>query len=136
MRQNFLCALCVLCGEIFFLVAALPRWSHRENPIRTEREALIMADKILLESVVVTAKDQLSCDLAGEAAILDVKSGTYYGLNAIGARIWNLIQSPKPVKEVLGVLLEEYDVDTNRCEKELLELLQELDAKGLIEIQA
>ena len=95
-----------------------------------------MADKILLESVVVTAKDQLSCDLAGEAAILDVKSGTYYGLNAIGARIWNLIQSPKPVKEVLGVLLEEYDVDTNRCEKELLELLQELDAKGLIEIQA
>jgi len=76
-----------------------------------------MADKILLESVVVTAKDQLSCDLAGEAAILDVKSGTYYGLNAIGARIWNLIQNPKHVKEVLGVLLAEYDVETDRCGK-------------------
>ena len=95
-----------------------------------------MADKILLESVVVTAKDQLSCDLAGEAAILDVKSGTYYGLNAIGARIWNLIQNPKHVKEVLGVLLAEYDVETDRCEKELLDLLQELEARGLIEIQA
>jgi len=95
-----------------------------------------MSKEILLDSVVVTARDQLSCDLTGEAAILDIKTGTYYGLDPIGARIWNLIQSPKPVKEVLGVLLEEYDVDTNRCEKELLELLQELDAKGLIEIQA
>jgi len=95
-----------------------------------------MADKILLESVVVTAKDQLSCDLAGEAAILDVKSGTYYGLNVIGARIWNLIQNPKHVKEVLRVLLAEYDVETDRCERELLDLLQELEAKGLIEIQA
>ena len=95
-----------------------------------------MPNKILLESVVVTAKDQLSCDLAGEAAILDVKSGTYYGLNVIGARIWNLIQNPKQVKEVLGVLLAEYDVETDRCEKELLDLLQELEAKGLIEIQA
>ena len=95
-----------------------------------------MANKILLESVVVTAKDQLSCDLAGEAAILDIKSGTYYGLNTIGARIWNLIQSPKNVKEVLDVLLEEYDVETDRCEKELLDLLHELEAKGLIEIQA
>jgi len=95
-----------------------------------------MADKILLESVVVTAKDQLSCDLAGEAAILDVKSGTYYGLNAIGARIWNLIQNPKQVKEVLGVLLAEYDVETDRCEKELLDLLQEREARALIEIQA
>jgi hypothetical protein len=85
--------------------------------------------------VVATAKEQLSCDLAGEAAILDIKSGTYYGLNALGARIWNLIQKPKAVKEVLQVLLEEYEVETERCEGDLLELLRELEAHGLIEIR-
>lgn len=95
-----------------------------------------MSKEILLDSVVVTARDQLSCDLTGEAAILDIKTGTYYGLDPIGARIWNLIQNPKQVKEVLGVLLAEYDVETDRCEKELLDLLQEREARALIEIQA
>jgi hypothetical protein len=40
------------------------------------------------------------------------------------------------VKEVLQVLLEEYDVETERCEGDLLELLRELEAHGLIEIHA
>jgi hypothetical protein len=86
-------------------------------------------------SVVVAAEGQVSCDLAGEVAILDVKSGIYYGLNAIGGRIWNLIQEPRMVSEVCQTLLEEYEVEPKRCEHELLVLLQELAAKGLIEVQ-
>lgn len=86
-------------------------------------------------SVVVAAKDQISCDLAGEAAILNVKSGLYYGLDPVGARIWNLMQEPRPVAEIQSAIAAEYDVDPERCGLDLAELLQKLLAEGLIEVK-
>ncbi len=47
---------------------------------------------ISLESVAVASSDQISSDLLGEAVILDLKQGVYHGLDATGARIWNLLQ--------------------------------------------
>jgi hypothetical protein len=81
---------------------------------------------------VAAAPDQLSCDLAGEAAILGVTSGSYYGLNGVGARIWTMIREPRAVLSVLEQLLAEYDVDTARCEHDLIALLQELADEGLV----
>jgi hypothetical protein len=92
-------------------------------------------DNILKSSVIVAVKEQVSCDLGGEAAVLNFKNSMYYGLNAVGVRIWNLIQEPKTANEVLSVLLEEYDVESDRCERDLLALLQELAAHGLVEAQ-
>jgi hypothetical protein len=86
-------------------------------------------------SVVVAAKDQISCDLAGEAAILNVKSGLYYGLDPVGARIWNLMQEPRPVAEIQDAITAEYDVDPERCALDLTALLQKLLAEGLIEVK-
>jgi hypothetical protein len=85
-------------------------------------------------STVVVTKDQVSCDLSGEAAILNLKSGVYFGLNTVGASIWKLIQEPKTVKEIRDSILEEYDVESGRCEQDILEILQELSTNGLIEI--
>ena len=55
-------------------------------------------------SVVVATKDQVSCDLAGEAAILNIKNGVYYGLDPVGARIWNLMQEPRAVAEIQNAI--------------------------------
>lgn len=94
-----------------------------------------MNGEISASSTVVTAKEQLWCDLAGEAAILNLQNGVYYGLDPVGARIWNLIQTPRTVDEIREVLLGEYDVDSDRCERDLLALLQALAAEGLIEVK-
>lgn len=85
-------------------------------------------------SIVVVTKDQVSCDLSGEAAILNLKSGIYFGLNNVGNSIWKLIQEPKTVKEIKESILEEYDVDPDLCRNDILEILQELSTHGLIEI--
>jgi len=95
-----------------------------------------MKTQIAKTSTVVAAKDQVSCDLAGEAVILDMKSGIYYGLNPVGARIWSLIQEPRTVSAVLDMLLEQYDVETDHCEGDLFALLQDLATKNLIVIDA
>lgn len=86
-------------------------------------------------SVVSATKDQVSCDLAGEAVILNLSSGEYFGLDPVGARVWSLLQEPTSVKAIRDILLEEYDVEPDVCESDLLALLREMAAQGLIEIK-
>lgn len=93
-----------------------------------------MKARISKNSTVSAAKDQVSCDLAGEAVILNMNSGIYYGLNAVGARVWGLIQEPTTVSSVLDTLLAEYDVELVRCESDLFVLLDDLATRELIEI--
>ena len=90
---------------------------------------------ISTSSVVVVAKDQVSSDLGEEVVILNLKKGMYYGLDEVGARIWNLIQEPKAVDEIRDLLLDEYDVEPERCERDLLALLEELVAENLVEVR-
>jgi hypothetical protein len=90
--------------------------------------------KIELETTVVAASDQASADLGDEAAILNLKSGVYYGLDPVGARIWKLVQTPLTVREVRDTLLDEYDVDADRCERDLIALLDDLAQHHLIDI--
>ena len=87
-------------------------------------------------SRVVVARDQVSTDLGGEeVAILSLKGGTYYGLDEVGARIWGLIQEPKTVEEIRDVLIEEYEVEPERCERDLISLLESLADEGLVEVK-
>ena len=94
-----------------------------------------MEEKITGHSIVVVTKDQVSADLSGEAAILNLKSGIYFGLNTVGASIWKLIQEPRTVNEINDAIVQEYDVDPDQCEKDLLALLEELLSKELIEVK-
>ena len=86
-------------------------------------------------AILTVAKDQVSCDLAGDTAILDLKSGEYYGLNPVGARIWDLIQESRSVTDVLNIIVDEYDVEAESCERDLLALIAELQGKGLIVVK-
>ena len=94
-----------------------------------------MNSNISDHSVVVATRDQVSCDLAGEAAILNIKSGVYYGLDPIGAQIWKLTQEPRRVAQIQNAITSEYEVDPNRCAQDVVALLEKLLAEGLIELK-
>lgn len=89
-----------------------------------------------VESVVVAAKDQVSCDLEGETAILSLAKGTYYGLDSIGTQVWTLLQQPRCVAEIYDAILREYEVEPECCHDDLLALLERLRTEGLIEVRA
>jgi hypothetical protein len=86
-------------------------------------------------SIVVAAGDQISSDLAGEIVMLNLKNGSYYGLDGVGARVWSLIQAPQPIIAVRDAIVSEYAVDPDHCESDLLVLLTELAAAELIEVR-
>jgi hypothetical protein len=85
-------------------------------------------------TVVAASKHQVSCDLAGEVAILNLKNSGYYGLDQVGTRIWHLIGEPRPISAIRDALVAEYEIDAEQCERDLIELLQSLAAEGLVEI--
>jgi hypothetical protein len=88
------------------------------------------------ESRIVLAKDQVSCDLAGEAAIVNLNNGVYYGLDAIGARVWNLMREPVTFASVVDSMLAEYQVDRPTLERDLRAFVNQLAEQGLVEISA
>ena len=86
------------------------------------------------QAIISPMPEQISSELNGEAVILNLSSGVYYGLNEVGARIWQLIQPPCSLEIIQSALIEEYDVPPDVCKQEVLKLLLELKNANLIEI--
>lgn len=85
--------------------------------------------------MVVASPDQVSSDLAGESILMSLRTGMYYGLDEVGARVWELVREPRLVSDIRDVIAGEYDVERERCEGDILALLRELAAQGLIDVK-
>lgn len=90
---------------------------------------------VSLDRKVVADKRLLSSEVRGEAVILNIQSGTYYGLDEVGTRIWQLVQQPVSLGDVLATLLSEYEVEPGRCERDLCRYIDDLADKGLISFE-
>ena len=87
------------------------------------------------DTVVAVTPSAVSADMGGEEIILNLTTGIYFGLDAVGARIWSLLKEPRSVASILETLLAEYDVDSERCKADLLSLLTNLSEAHLIEVK-
>jgi hypothetical protein len=89
---------------------------------------------VSLDSDVAINDEAVSRELDGEAVILNLTSGTYFGLNAAGTRIWALIQEHRSLREVFEVMRNEYEVSPEVLERDLLHLVEQLREKGLVNV--
>ena len=71
-------------------------------------------------------------ELDGEAVVLNLDTGIYFGLDAVGTRIWRLLEERKPLKAVLETLIDEYEAPPDRLQRDLLAFVERLDDKGLV----
>ncbi len=85
---------------------------------------------------IVLSGDQVSCDLGGEAAIVNLKNGVYYGLDPVGARVWNLLRAPVTLAQLLDALLAMYEVERPTLEADIRAFVNQLADQGLVEISA
>ncbi len=82
--------------------------------------------------MVVMADNLTAAELGGEAILLDVKSGNYFGLNEVGVFILELIKQPRSVSYVVEKMLEEYDATKEQVTADALAFLNQLREQGLI----
>ncbi len=76
----------------------------------------------------------LSHNLRGEAVILNLNTGVYFGLDQVGTRIWHLLQEQQSLEKILDALLEDYAVTKTQCAKDLFSLVVQMQEKGLVEV--
>jgi hypothetical protein len=88
--------------------------------------------EISLATVLVAARDQVSTELEGEAVILSLADGVYYGLDGVGALVWERLGEPCSVAELLHAVTSAFDVERETAERDLLALLGELAERRLV----
>jgi hypothetical protein len=86
-----------------------------------------------LETKFIVPSGVIARQLSGEAIILDIESGTYFGLNEVGARIWEMLESGETLEAVCARLLEEFEVSREQLQGDVLALVDELKDRRLIE---
>ena len=77
------------------------------------------------------ARDGLELLAAGKW-MLDHEKGTYYGLDAVGNRVWQMLAEGKAPAELPGALAAEFDAPLERIEQDVALLLEDLLAQGLL----
>jgi len=84
------------------------------------------------DSCVVVSDEQVSTSLGEETVILGMGDGVYYGLDAVGARVWALLATPRRVSELVQAVVVEFDVTPEQCERDVLALLEDLCERRLV----
>ncbi len=87
-------------------------------------------------SVVARSDDAISAPLGEETAMMDVDAGKYYMLDDIATEVWARIVSPVRVADVLADLEARYDVTRERCEADVIALLERMRERGLVRVSA
>lgn len=87
-----------------------------------------------LSNHIKVPSDVMDRRVGDETVILNLASGAYFGLDPVGARMWELMNAGHSLAEIRDRLLEEYEVEAERLEQDLLELVGELQAQGLIQV--
>lgn len=82
----------------------------------------------------VRKSNTISGRLHDELVMMDIEKGKYFSLNPVATRIWDLLEKPLPPEELCEALMEEYEVNSTQCRKEVGEHLEEMVKLGLITI--
>lgn len=85
-----------------------------------------------LETRLTIPPEVMARAVARETVILDLASGTYFGLDPVGARVWTLIGEGKRLRDVCDVMMDEFDVARATLENDVLKLAGELVEKKLL----
>ena len=84
------------------------------------------------DTLLRPSADVIFRELEGEAVLLDLSSSRYFGLNAVGTRVWTLIASGSTMAQLTAAMAAEFDGDPEQIARDVCELLAELTERGLV----
>ena len=88
-----------------------------------------------LEHKVIFAETVFAQEVDGEMVLLDMESENYFGLDEVGTSIWQAMQEKETLQEVFEALLEQYEVEEEMLENDLLEFVGKLVKSGLVKVE-
>ncbi|MFC4103143.1 lasso peptide biosynthesis PqqD family chaperone [Paenibacillus xanthanilyticus] len=91
-----------------------------------------MSGSVALEQSYQQVEGNLVSDMNGEKVMLSIASGKYYNLGQVGGAIWELLQAPATLASVVDQLTNEYEIDRDTCESQVIRFIESLLQEGLV----
>ena len=82
--------------------------------------------------IVSMSPHQVYTTLGSEAVVLELQASNYFGMNDVGTAVWNFLQQPREVSDVIEHIVNHYEGSIEQAEVEILNFLQNLVNKGLV----
>lgn len=77
--------------------------------------------------------DQVAVDMHGDIVTMHIERGNYVGIHGVvGPRVWDLLEHPITLAELVSAICAEYEVDAATCEADLQGFLRQLRELDLI----
>jgi hypothetical protein len=102
---------------------------------RRDGSSAAMKGGITLDTRIRIRSDVVSRDLDGEAVILNLTTGFYFGLDPVGTVVWQALARDPALSAALAALLAQYDVSPARGERDLLRLVDVLQENELVDVE-
>ena len=83
---------------------------------------------------MVAAADVLASAFGDDVVVLNLRDGVYYTLDEVAARVWTLIASPASVSSIRDAIVSEYEVEPERCDRDIRTLIRTLASHGLVHV--
>ena len=89
---------------------------------------------IEMTTLVTQGDKQIATELDNTVVMMSVEQGKYYGLDSVGSRIWNLLEQPRRIMEVCAIIQDEFAVERETCERDVLDFVSRLVAANLLKV--
>jgi Coenzyme PQQ synthesis protein D (PqqD) len=90
--------------------------------------------KMTSDSVIIRQRDTLTAALDDSLILLGIKAGSYFDLNRTAAGIWQLLDTPRRIGDIVELLLQQYDTDRSTVNQDVIAFLQLLKDRRLIRV--
>ena len=90
--------------------------------------------KLEPSQMVIRDPIMLSAEIGGEAVMMSIVNGAYFGLNPVATRIWGLIEQPKTVAELVQAITDEYDVSPEQGAADVQEFVADMIERGIAQL--
>ncbi len=89
---------------------------------------------ITVSSTIVRSSQFITTPMDNELAMMSLESNAYFGLDEIGAVIWEALEQPKTVGALCDELLARYDIDRAQCQADVIDFLTDLHEAKIVEL--
>ena len=91
--------------------------------------------KISLQSTIsINENRYIGSNIGEELMIMDLTTGNYININQVGTVIWEQIQQPQKVADICQFLLERFEVEQKKCERDTMDYLERMSEQGIVNI--
>jgi hypothetical protein len=89
---------------------------------------------LALSQKITRHPDMISAEIGGEAVMMSIEKGAYFGLNPVATRIWDLIEQPKTLAELIQAITDEYEVSAEQAADDVQVFVADMIERGIAQV--